>query len=557
MSPKWILNTGFPIETPPLIVGDTGYAQNNAMQVIAFDVNTGLNKWTFDPHVADKQTQTIPIGVFTHGITYDNGVIFAPTSANGTVVALNATDGKMFWQSAAIGDPAKGFRLPSPPIVWKDYVVVGSALGDEPPFAPAAKGSITAFNRTNGERIWNISTVAGEWVEGKNADQNGGGTVWSGGSFDPTTGTLYLPTGNAAPDFAGETRPPPNLYTQSIIAVDIKTGQIKWHTQTTPYNVHDWDTAWGTSMAEIIGLDGQKHKVVIGQNKLGNAFALDAADGHLLWNNTLGVQYQIDKEPAPLGSGVVWPGTQYGVEAYNANDGNTAYFAVSNMGFIYYKDSSQGTSGHLVPAFDAIENGVGNGTITAVDIRSGKIKWTHPTDFPTWVSPLVTNGVVFSGHITATGKPYSYNTFGAATDTPLIPSGVILGLDKDTGKKLWEFNVGAPIGIGGPSIGHRMLFVTTGSPAEIESNKGGYIVAFGLPGGGGAPTAGTGGSNQQQQQQQSATQQQTSAEPQQSQSSSTTLQQTAATNTITPTNTKSAAVSQGTHTTPTSHAPQT
>ncbi|MER3408331.1 MAG: hypothetical protein C4292_06310 [Nitrososphaera sp.] len=65
MRPKWILNTGFPIETPPLIVGDMGYAQNNAMQVIAFDVNTGLNKWTFDPHVAEKQTQSIPRGVFS------------------------------------------------------------------------------------------------------------------------------------------------------------------------------------------------------------------------------------------------------------------------------------------------------------------------------------------------------------------------------------------------------------------------------------------------------------------------------------------------------------
>lgn len=101
--------------------------------------------------------------------------------------------------------------------------------------------------------------------------------------------------------------------------------------------------------------------------------------------------------------------------------------------------------------------------------------------FPTWVSPAVTNGVVFSGHITATDKPYSVSDFGAPTETPQIPSGVIMALDKDTGNKLWEFNVGAPIWIGGPSIGHGMLFVTTGSPAEVDSNKGGYIVAFGLP----------------------------------------------------------------------------
>jgi outer membrane protein assembly factor BamB len=78
-------------------------------------------------------------------------------------------------------------------------------------------------------------------------------------------------------------------------------------------------------------------------------------------------------------------------------------------------------------------------------------------------------------------KPYAYNQFGAPSETPLIPSGIIMALDKETGDKLWEFNVGAPIGIGGPSIGHGMLFVTTGSPAEIPANMGGYIVAFGLP----------------------------------------------------------------------------
>jgi outer membrane protein assembly factor BamB len=150
------------------------------------------------------------------------------------------------------------------------------------------------------------------------------------------------------------------------------------------------------------------------------------------------------------------------------------------MGFNYFKDK-KGTSGHLVPLFDAIENGVGNGTIFAVDIKTGNITWEHNTEFPTWVSPLVTGGLVFSGHITATGKPYKYNDFGAPTNTPLVSSGVIFALDKNTGQKLWEFNVGAPIGIGGPSIGNGTLLVTTGSPAEISSNKGGYIVAFSLP----------------------------------------------------------------------------
>jgi alcohol dehydrogenase (cytochrome c) len=114
-------------------------------------------------------------------------------------------------------------------------------------------------------------------------------------------------------------------------------------------------------------------------------------------------------------------------------------------------------------------------------MKTGKVKWVHPTQFPTWVSSLVTNGVVFSGHMTAIGKPYKYNDFGAPTDTQLVSSGIIMAFDKDTCKSLWESNVGAPIGIGGPSVGHGMLFVTTGSHAGIQANKGGDMIASGLP----------------------------------------------------------------------------
>ena len=114
---RWILKSEFPIENPPLIIGNKGYAQDNSKRVIAFDVNTGINKWNFDPNPLSGQNP--------HGLTYDKGVVFAPTGANGTVVALNSTNGKVIWQSSAIGDPRLGYRLPTPPLVWKDYVIVG------------------------------------------------------------------------------------------------------------------------------------------------------------------------------------------------------------------------------------------------------------------------------------------------------------------------------------------------------------------------------------------------------------------------------------------------
>jgi outer membrane protein assembly factor BamB len=205
-------------------------------------------------------------------------------------------------------------------------------------------------------------------------------------------------------------------------------------------------------------------KLIMGQKKRGDLFALDVRNGHLVRRDKVGIQYHTDAIPRPQGSGTLWPGTQYGVETCRTNNNDTVYAAVSNMAFNFFV---KGTSGHAVSVFDAIANGVSNGTITAVDMKTGKVKWVHPTQglFLTWVSPLVTNGVVFSGHITAIGEPYKYNDFGAPTDTQLVSSGIIIAIDKDTCKSLWEFNVGAPIGIDGPSIGHGMLFVTTGSHA--------------------------------------------------------------------------------------------
>ncbi len=163
---------------------------------------------------------------------------------------------------------------------------------------------------------------------------------------------------------------------------------------------------------------------------------------------------------------------------------STVYATVSNQGVIYYL--GPGLDGHVEPAFDAMPNGIGNGSIVALDLAAGNIKWEHKTDFPTWVSPLVTNGMVITGHITGTGKPYEFNAYTQLQPSlrcchreyswPLMPR-----LARLYGSSIWEFNMGAPITLGGPSIGNSMLLVGVGAPNEVGSNNGGYIVGFGLP----------------------------------------------------------------------------
>ena len=149
---KWKYNTTYRIEDPPLIVGNTTYVQNNIFQVYAINLFTGKLIWKFDPKVIKSQR--------SHGILYQSGIIYAPTGQNGTVVALNATNGHLLWQSPLI-DYQNYYYNPSPPIIWKNYIIVGSGGGDR----PAYKGTITALNKTNGNILWQITTCVGQWIQ--------------------------------------------------------------------------------------------------------------------------------------------------------------------------------------------------------------------------------------------------------------------------------------------------------------------------------------------------------------------------------------------------------
>jgi alcohol dehydrogenase (cytochrome c) len=334
------------------------------------------------------------------------------------------------------------------------------------------RGNITALNSTNGEIIWNLQTTVGEWVNLLTAPlYNAGATAWSGGSLDPQTGIVYMPLGNPSPIYNATTRQTPNLYANHMVAVNVTNGQIIWVTpfiaDGTVLNVkvpdtHDWDTSWGSSISKVRFDNGTQKKLVVGHDKMGNVIAMDAATGKEIWWKTLGKQDNIDAIPSSNGSGMVW---SYGVFNYHAVDNNnTLYITATNRGVNYFTD---GIAGHRESAPDTIELGLGNGTIFAMDLRTGKIKWQYPTEFPPRVSPLVTSDIVFTGYIPFTEKSRS---------------GVLLALDKETGEKLWEYNVNAPIGPVGPSVGNGMLFVPTDkiqAQSKDIAKGGGSVVAFG------------------------------------------------------------------------------
>ncbi len=488
---RWILNTGYAIENPPLIIGNTVFVQNNAMQVLSIDLKTGLCNWRYDPHLT-YTGNVLPRASSSHGMVYENGIIYAPTGPNGTIIAVNAGNGSLIWESPVI-DNGPAWRESAPPLIWNNIIVAGSALGDEPPFGIAQKGTVTGIDKATGKKLWQTQLAVGPWVTtSPNASQNGGATTWSGGAIDKDLGIIYLPIGNPSPDFQPDVRmPEPNKYANSVTAVDITNGHILWSTPLVESGTvltglvlpdgHDWDTAWGTNLMTVNMGEGPQ-KIVIGHNKRGDVMALDAATGKPLWNVNVIYTQNTDQNPSPSGSDVVWPGPGAGVESFTATSGNYVYAAGSSTPVKYYSQTignNKLLEGGAVPVFDAIDNGYGNGTVTKIDATTGKIVWQYKSSYCTFTSPLVTNGVVFSGHITDTGKPYTFSDFGGPQVTPLMPSGMITAFDDNNGRLLWEFNVGGQVAVGGPSIGNGYLVVPVGG-IQIPNNAG-YVMAFGLP----------------------------------------------------------------------------
>ena len=458
---KWQIVNNFEIQEPPIIVGNIGYVQDYAGNVIAFNIENGRVIWN------------VRVGYGpTMGLSYDNGVIFSSTASNGTVVALNATDGRSKWESQTLGDTAVGYSIDSFPIVWNDYVLAGSGGSGLPPGPGMVKGNVTALNRTDGSVIWNLATTTGEWVKKGKTPPNGGATAWSGGSFDPEEGILYVPLGSASPNFNASTRQTPNLYSNHMIAVNVTSGDIIWATPFIAHgtvlnhvvvpDTHDWDTSWGSSITKVSLQNGTQKKIVVGHDKMGNVIAMDGKTGDEIWWKTLGKPININKIPSANGTGLIWA---YGVYNYHAvDDKNTLYITATNRGLDFFTD---GISGHKKAAPDTIEQGLKNGTIYAIDILTGETKWKLDTEFPPRVSPLVTNDILFTGYIPFDGKS---------------KSGIILALDKQTGSKLWEFNVNAPIAPVGPSIANGILFVPTGklvsNPALSSTRGEGSLIAF-------------------------------------------------------------------------------
>lgn len=187
------------------------------------------------------EPKSLGLGTGIRGAAYSNGHLYRGTP-DGHLIAFDAMTGKLLWDVAAC-DPTKGEYIAAAPIAWEGRIYLGNAGSDV-----GAIGHIRAFDERDGRQIWNFDVIpsagaaAGTWPADPDRVHAGGG-MYSSYALDTADGSLFSPTGNPGPDFAGHYRPGDNLYTSSVLRLDARTGALRGHYQFAKHDVHDWDVA--------------------------------------------------------------------------------------------------------------------------------------------------------------------------------------------------------------------------------------------------------------------------------------------------------------------------
>jgi PQQ-dependent dehydrogenase (methanol/ethanol family) len=321
----------------PLYIDGVIYVSTSRNVVHAFDAKTGKQLWKYNPMISGVRLR-YNVGLVNRGIAAWNGKIIMGT-LDARLVAIDAKTGKEVWsvdtvpQSLGLGEMGNHYAITMAARVAKGKVFIGGAGGEF-----GVRGWIAAFDAETGKEVWRFWTVPGDPAKGYESkaleraaktwtgefwkETGGGGTVWDGALYDPTTDLIYFGTGNASP-WNAEVRQPSggdDLYAASIIAVKADTGEYVWHYQETPGDSWDYD-AVSPMMTADLTIGGKKRHVLMQPSKNGFMYVLDAKSGELISADAFTEVNWATHIDMKTGRPVVVPAAYYRDEPWNLAPG--------------------------------------------------------------------------------------------------------------------------------------------------------------------------------------------------------------------------------------------
>jgi outer membrane protein assembly factor BamB len=423
----------------PAIVNGVVYSQDLVSNVQAIELESGDVLW-------EKSYESPSLG--PNGVVVGDGRVYGATATD--AFALDQETGEEVWSVTLTRTGSEGIDIA--PGYHGGLVYVSTVpTNASATYEGGGVGVLWALDGRTGKKVWSFDTVPkGLWG---NPKVNSGGGVWQTPAFDGK-GFMYFGVGNPAPfpgtpQFpSGSSRPGPNLYTDSIVKMNAKTGKMKWYFQLTPHDLYDWDLQGPPILIEAGG-----RRLVVAAGKAGIAIALDRATGKLVWKRPVGRHNGHDDdgllamrgETSKIRTGTAYPGVLGGVIAPPSTDGSRVFFPVVNQ------------SQTIVSGSEAGGGGAPGGEVVALDAGTGAVEWKHK--FPAaaaFGATTVVNDLVFA--TTFDGRAYAFDT--------------------GNGNNVWEASLPAGINAG-VAIGGRTLL----APAGVASAEGQtpQIVAYQLP----------------------------------------------------------------------------
>jgi alcohol dehydrogenase (cytochrome c) len=451
-------------QTSPLVVDGIMYITQRLNDVVALDAVTGRAFWIYR-YLPDAD-RIVCCGANNRGLGILGNTLFMGT-LDAQLIAIDRTTGRPLWKTA-VANTKSGYSITHAPLVVKDKVIVGVGGGEY-----GIRGFIAAYDANTGKEAWRFYTIPAPGEPGAEtwercppartecdpeAWKHGGGSIWMTGSYDAQLNLTYWGVGNVGPDYNGAQRPGDNLYTASIVALDMDTGKLRWHYQFTPHDLYDYDAVQVPVL--IDNWANTRLNVVAWANRNGNFYILDRATGRFLlgkpfvkvnWMSEFDERGRPIQTPQPPGE-PTYPGNQGGTNWYSPSySTRTGLFYVSaweDYASIYslspvkapYKEGVNfvgtgprnfgpvpGAPGLARAPINTWTETAGHGAVVALDPRTGDRKWTFPMTDVTDSGILTTaSDVLFTG-----GR-----------------EGYFQALDARTGALLWKVNLGAAINSG-------------------------------------------------------------------------------------------------------------